>query len=170
MKLVLAGKFQTIGEFHSLNHTLLPTFISPAGLPVMLEDLSDLPTGPIVKISSGGYVTAALTSGNDLYVWGGRPGQSKLLEDLSGVPMPVDLNGEDIFDISVGMDHMIALSTERRLFLVGFGGNGQLGLAEKYLSEWTEVILPMESRKRIFSVHAGYKNSYVVVKDITEET
>jgi alpha-tubulin suppressor-like RCC1 family protein len=122
-----------------------------------------------VKISSGGYVTAALTLENDLYVWGGRLGQSKLLEELSGVPMPVDLTGEDFLDISVGMDHMIALSTQRRLFVVGAGGNGQLGLAEKNLGKWTEVILPLETGKRIFSVHAGYKNSFVVVEEFTKE-
>jgi len=52
---------------------------------------------------------------------------------------------------------------------VGSGGNGQLGLAEKYLSEWAEVILPLETGKRIFSVHAGYKNSFVVVEEFTEE-
>jgi alpha-tubulin suppressor-like RCC1 family protein len=138
---------------------------SSAATPCIVEDLSDLPTGSIVKISSGGYVTAALTSGNDLYVWGGRAGQPKLLDDLSGTPMPVDLDGEDVLDMSVGMDHMIALSTERRLYVVGSGDNGQLGVDEIQRNGWREVSLPLKPGMKIVSVYAGYKNSFLVVED-----
>ncbi|KAF8856482.1 RCC1/BLIP-II [Acephala macrosclerotiorum] len=140
---------------------------SPATIPCVVEDLLDLPTGTIRKISSGGYVTAALTEGNDLYVWGGRPGQAKLLEDLTGAPTPVDLDGQDVLDVAVSMNHMIALTTEGRLFVVGDGGNGQLGLDVTELAACREVSLPLTDNQRIISVHAGYKNSLVVVKDIT---
>lgn len=143
------------------------TLIRPAAIPGVVEDLLDLPTGPIQKVSSGGYVTAALTEGNDLYVWGGRPGQSKLLEDLTGAPTPVDINGEDVLDVAVGVNHMIALNIERKLFVVGDGSNGQLGLDEKQVAAWKEVTLPLKANQRIASVHAGYKNSLVIVEDIT---
>ncbi|KUJ18274.1 RCC1/BLIP-II protein [Mollisia scopiformis] len=139
----------------------------PAATPCTVEDLSDVPNGPIRKISSGGYVTAALTNGNDLYVWGGRPGQSKLLEDLTGAPMPLDLEGEDVLDVAVGVNHMLILTTERKLFVVGEGSNGQLGLDEKEVPTWKQVILPLKDSQRIASVHAGYKNSLVIVEEIT---
>jgi alpha-tubulin suppressor-like RCC1 family protein len=136
-------------------------------LPCIIEDLLDLPTGPIRKISSGGYVTAALTSGNDLYVWGGRAGQPTLLDQLSGTPEPVDLDGQDVLDIAVGADHILALTMERRLYVVGANKNGQLGLDVNELSKWREVTLPLEGRQ-IVSIHVGYKNSFLLVKNITQ--
>lgn len=139
---------------------------SPAQSPCIMEDLSELPTGPIKKISSGGYVTAALTSGNDLYLWGGRSGQPKLLEQLSGRPEPVDFEGQDFLDVAVGADHILALTTEHKLYAVGANKNGQLGLDTERLSEWKEIVLPLE-RKRIVTIHAGYKNSFLIVEDIT---
>ncbi|KAE8445478.1 hypothetical protein EG329_013368 [Mollisiaceae sp. DMI_Dod_QoI] len=138
-----------------------------AATPCVVEDLLDLPTGPIRKISSGGYVTAALTEGNDLYVWGGRPGQQMLLEELTAAPTPVDLDGQDVLDVAVGMNHMIALTTEGKLFVVGDGRKGQLGLVITELVAWREVSLPLKDNERITSVYAGYKNSLVIVEDIT---
>jgi alpha-tubulin suppressor-like RCC1 family protein len=129
-----------------------------------VEDLLDLPTGPIRKISSGGYVTAALTFGNDLYLWGGRPGQLKILEQLSGTPEPVDLDGQDVLDVAVGTDHILVLTTEHKLYVVGANRNGQLGLDLDQLSEWKEVALPLDG-KEIVSVHAGYKNSFLLLED-----
>lgn len=112
-------------------------------------------------------MTAALTEGNDLYVWGGRPGQTKLLEDLTGAPTPIDLDGQDVLDVAVSMNHMIALTSEGKLFVVGDGGNGQLGLDVKELAAWKEMTLPLKDNQRIIGVHVGYKNSLVVVEDIT---
>jgi alpha-tubulin suppressor-like RCC1 family protein len=108
-----------------------------------------------------------LTSGNDLYVWGGRPGQAKLLEQLSGTPEPVDLDGQDVVDVAVGANHMIALTTGHKLYVVGANGNGQLGLDMEEQSEWREVSLPLGEKQHIVNVYAGYKNSFVLVEDIT---
>lgn len=132
-----------------------------------MEDLAELPGGGIRKISSGGYVTAALTDDNDLYVWGGRAGQKAILEGLEGTPLPVDLDGEDVWDVAVGMNHIIALTVGRKLFVVGEGGHGQLGADVNELEEWNEVKLPLEEGQRILSVHAGYKNSFVLVENDT---
>jgi alpha-tubulin suppressor-like RCC1 family protein len=111
-------------------------------------------------------VTAALTSGNDLYVWGGRAGQPTL-HQLSGTPEPVDLDGQDVLDIAVGADHILALTMERKLYVVGANKNGQLGLDVNELSKWREVTLPLEGRQ-IVSIHVGYKNSFLLVKNITQ--
>ncbi len=148
-------------------HISLINPISPASRPCLVEDLLDLPTGRIRKISSGGYVTAALTEDNDLYVWGGRPRDTKFLEELTGTPLPVDLNGEDVLDVAIGMNHMIALSSKHKLFVVGNGGNGQLGLDIEELEEWKEISLPLIEGQQVVSVHAGYKNSFVLIESLT---
>jgi alpha-tubulin suppressor-like RCC1 family protein len=131
----------------------------------VIDDLSDLPD-QVIKISSGGYATAALTAGNDIYLWG-REGHPELTEPLSGSPTPLDLEGMDFLDVAVGMNHLIVLTTGRKVFVVGAGGNGQLGLKETELKEWREVCLPLKEGQRVVSVHAGYKNSFVVVEDTT---
>lgn len=123
----------------------------------------------MVKISSGGYITAALTSGNDIYIWG-RTGQPELSEPLSGSPTPLDLGGKDFLDVAVGMNHIVVLTTDCEVFIVGAGGNGQLGLGldVKELQDWVEVALPLnDDGQRAASVYAGYKNSFVLVEDVT---
>jgi hypothetical protein len=117
-------------------------------------------------VSSGGYVSAAITVGNDLYIWGGRPGQKKILEQLEGCPTPVDLEGLDVLDVGVGNNHILALTVDHRLFVVGAGGNGQLGMGAevKELGDWKEVVLPLQEGQQIVGVHAGYNNSFLMVQ------
>jgi alpha-tubulin suppressor-like RCC1 family protein len=140
---------------------------SPASKPSIVEELSELPD-KIVKISSGGYATAALTSGNDIYVWG-RQGYLELSEPLTGSPIPLDLEGLDFLDVAVGMNHIVLLTTERKVFVVGAGRNGQLGLGPdiRELKDWKQVRLPLKEKQRVANVHAGYKNSFLIVEDIT---
>lgn len=99
-------------------------------------------------------------------MWGGRPGQAKLLEDMEDYPTPVDLEGLDFLDVAVGDGHMLALSKNGRLFAVGACGNGQLGLGEsvKKAVDWKEVLLPLKEGQKISKVYAGYKNSFIVVE------
>ncbi|RDW62775.1 hypothetical protein BP5796_11077 [Coleophoma crateriformis] len=137
---------------------------SPPAKPHLVEDLLDLPSGPIVKISSGGYATAAVTEAHDLYVWGGRTGQSKLVEGLSGQPIPIDLDGRDFLDVAVGNDHMVALTTDHELFVVGAGGNGQLGTYLDKLEDWKEVKLNLGHGRRMTGIYAGYKTTFVLVE------
>lgn len=94
-----------------------------------------------------------------------------MLDEMEDYPTPVELEDLDFADVSVGDAHMLALSVEgRRLFVVGEVGSGQSGLGgdgEKggeEVSEWREVVLPLEKGRRISKVYAGYKNSFVVVK------
>lgn len=125
-----------------------------------------MPTGKIRKISSGGYVTAAITVGNDLYAWGGKPNEPKLLDKLEAYPEAVDVEGFDVLDVAVGDNHMLALTTDNRLFVIGLGGNGQLGLGapEEFLKSWKEVVLPLDKNRKMVKVYAGYKTSFVLVE------
>lgn len=86
------------------------------------------------------------------------------MEELSGVPTPIDLEGEDIEDVAVGNDHIITLTTTGKLFVVGSGSNGQLGLAKEKVESWKEVNIPLREGQRISKVHAGYRNSFVIVE------
>lgn len=146
-------------------------FTSPADKPCIVEDLLDLPSGPIRKISSGGYLTAAITAGNDLYIWGGRPGLPKLMDELEDMPAAVNVNEHDILDVGVGENHIIVLTTEHRLFVVGFNDRGQLGVGGsarfkdiKQREKWLEVKPALKKEQRIVGVHAGYKNSFLLVE------
>lgn len=138
---------------------------SAASEPCLVEDLLDLPTGKIHKLASGGYYTAALTSGNDIYLWGGRPGQPKILKDLEEFPTPVDVDGIDWVDVGVGQDHVIALSTEGQVWVLGENQQGQLGLGGVITrtEEWQRVNIDLGG-KQITKVYAGYKNSMLIVE------
>lgn len=132
--------------------------------PGLVEDLLDLPTGPVRKLSAGGYVLAALTFGNDLYVWGGRTGEESYLHGLSEAILPVDIHGHDILDVSVGDKHMIILTTDHRVFVSGDNHQGQLGLPHNQVYDWEDVPLAFYESQRVAGVHAGYKTSFLVVK------
>ena len=85
---------------------------------------------------------------------------------MEDYPTPVDLEGLDFLDVGVGDGHILALSTDGRLFVVGAGGNGQLGLGKntEAVAGWQEVILPLKDGQKISKVYAGYKNSFLVVE------
>lgn len=133
--------------------------------PSLVTGLLDLPTGPITKIAAGGYVVAALTSGNDLYVWG-HAGRA-VAAGLSGLeiaddPTPVVLEDRDIADIAVGEAHLVALATTGEVFVIGSNSNGQLGQpGTKSAETWTKLDL---GEKHVVAVAAGPRNSFSVVR------
>jgi len=90
-----------------------------AAQPGLVTDLQSLPTGPITKIASGGFVTAALTAGHDLYLWG-----IDEFSHLDGQPTPLDIRDLDILDVGVGDSHVIILTSDRRVLVIGKGENG----------------------------------------------
>ncbi|CAK7275212.1 hypothetical protein SEPCBS57363_006565 [Sporothrix epigloea] len=165
-----------------LGRTLLH---SPAHVPGRLTILDDLPTGPIVKLAAGGYVLAALTKGHDLYCWGGYPGQqSVVLESLVGEPAPVivsvtanalgadDVEEAEIVDVGVGDRHMIILTANGEVCVIGSNANGQLGLGREWedndrsdvLRTWKKVDDLSSGRGgRVTGVYAGSRTSFVVV-------
>lgn len=147
----------------SISETLLITSHS-ASQPGLVSDLQSLPTGPMTKIASGGYVTAALTAGHDLYLWG----VDEFLH-LDGKPTPLDLGDLDILDVGVGDSHVIILTSDRRVLVIGKGENGQLGMGEgvEELPEWKEVDLRLEAGWRPLQVIAGSRCSFVLVSNET---
>ncbi|KAJ0124947.1 hypothetical protein J7T55_006290 [Diaporthe amygdali] len=136
---------------------------SPADEPGLVTALQDLPTGPIAKISAGGYILAALTTGNDLYLWGGHPGRKTVPADITDEPTPIDIEEKDIVDVTVGETHIIVLTTEGDVFVIGENGNGQLGLPSKSEESWSRVELGLKDGRGVVGVQAGARNSFLLV-------
>ncbi|KAK3293476.1 regulator of chromosome condensation 1/beta-lactamase-inhibitor protein II [Chaetomium fimeti] len=143
-----------------------PTASSPAERPGLVSDLDDLPTGPITKIAAGGYVLAALTAGNDLYCWG-HAGRSTMLDDLSDDPNPVVIDDKDILDVAVGESHMLVLTTDAEVYVVGDNTNGQLGLpGTDSTTSWTRIDLAsvLGAGETVTGVVAGPRNSFLIAQ------
>lgn len=136
---------------------------SPADEPGLVTALQDLPTGPISKIAAGGYMLAALTTGNDLYLWGGHPGRKTVPADITDEPTPVDIEENDIADVAVGETHIIVLTTSGDVFVIGENGNGQLGLPSKSEESWVRVPLDLKDGRRVVGVESGARNSFLLV-------
>lgn len=165
MSLTLEGDVYTWGdERYGACLGREPSKDSPADEPGMVIALHDLPTGPIVKIAAGGYALAALTKGNDLYLWGGHPGRKTVPTDLSDEPAPVDIGDDDIADVAVGESHILIFTISGRLLAVGENTNGQLGSLGESVESWTLINLDLPVGSRIAHVVAGPRNSFVLVK------
>ncbi|KAI6381074.1 hypothetical protein MCOR25_001372 [Pyricularia grisea] len=142
---------------------------SPASLPGRVTDLDDLPTGKIIKIAAGGYTLAAITSGFDLYCWGGHPGRKQMIEGVSPSvgPVPVVVEDEsDVVDVAVGDSHAIVLTDKGDVFVTGENTNGQLGVRDSHTQSngvWIKVCLHLESECPT-RVAAGPKTSFVTTK------
>ncbi|KAI0472384.1 regulator of chromosome condensation 1/beta-lactamase-inhibitor protein II [Xylaria cf. heliscus] len=140
------------------------TTSSPAERPGLVEDLDNLPSGKIKKIAAGGYIVLALTEGHDLYGWGGHPAHRPIIDTLSCSPNLVDVEENDILDFSVGETHMIVLTTDGDVYIIGENTNGQLGVPSEGTPEWKKV--PLFSREEVVvGVKAGQRSSFVVTKN-----
>jgi len=147
-------------------NSLPTTKNSPANTPNLVTDLDDLPTGPITKLAAGGYLLAALTAGNDLYCWG-HAGRSPVLPDLSDTPTPVVIDDQDIADVAVGVAHMLVLTLDGDVYVIGDNSNGQLGLSGVSSTKtWTRLDLGsiLTAGQIVTGVAAGPRNSFLIVQ------
>ncbi|KAJ4405536.1 hypothetical protein N0V85_004663 [Neurospora sp. IMI 360204] len=164
----------------------------PAHYPSPVPLLSQLPTGPVRHLSIGptSSLLACLTAGNDLYVWGDPrrlpPSLQTLFfdqrqaddgwHDYNDGPVPVvitDTDGNEvdgIVDVAVGTEHMIALTDQGEVYVIGQNWCGQLGLGEEieYVMKWEKVPLSLddgvsETEKEIKAVAAGPWASFLIV-------
>lgn len=138
---------------------------SPAEKPGLVTALKDLPTGPISKLAAGGYMLAALTAGNDLYLWGGHPGRKTVPTDISEDPTPVVIDEQDVADVALGEAHIIVLTTGGKVYVIGQNSNGQLGLSLESTDSWMRVDLNLSKGKRAVGVAAGPRNSFIIIRE-----
>lgn len=149
--LMESGEVYSWGDprMQSLGRPIHGEGASSAGEPRSVTALGGL---KIVKVASGGWLSAALSDAGALYVWGAAaPGSQHsmkcLREEESGEVVLVEITRDgsdeplDIDNVDAGDHHMAVVTTDHRLFVVGNNSSGQLGLGseETFLENWTEV-------------------------------
>ena len=144
-----------------------PTPSSLAEKPCLVPFLGGI---PIRKIAVGGWIGAAVSEDNDLYIWGGQAGEAK---KVNALPRPsdgaevalVDINGgADVVDVGVGSGHILALTRDGKVWVTGEGEYGQLGTGTKAFEEdWVRVRGEWEGKGRVVEVDCGVWCSWVLV-------
>ena len=166
--LTLTGEVITFGS--ALHPQLLgrtPTPSHPANAPAPVPFFGGI---PIRKIAVGGWLAAALSEDNDLYVWGG---QASEVQKLDALPTPstgeevklVDIDGGmDVIDFGVGFGHFLALTKDGNLWAIGDGEHGQLGTGSKrFEKSWVKVSGEWEGKGEIVEVGCGMWSSWVII-------
>ena len=81
---------------------------------------------PIRKIAAGGWICTALSRDNDLYIWGGQPGNMSARidalpdwQDGEEVKLVNIDGGVNILDAAVGDGHVIVLTERRDVWVTG---------------------------------------------------
>ncbi len=166
------GEVYTWGDPRHSHLGRTPTTTSSAYTPCLVTFLGGV---PIKKVATEGWVTAAISKDNDLYVWGGRPGESERIGALPAVGQGskdeddeevklVDIDGgTDIVDVAVGEGHIVVLTAEGRVFATGRGVNGQLGTGQRYFADdWIEAV--SLQGKRVIGVECALWASFAIAK------
>lgn len=147
-----------------------PTKDAPAETPHPVSFLQGL---HIRKIAAGGWIYAAISQSDDLYMWGGQPGNDTD-ESISCLPnwsegegaKLVDVDGGiDVLDVAVGDGHVVALTEKGEVWVTGRGYEGQLGMGSEYLGfkqGWTRT--GGWGDRQVLGVGAGSLNSFVMVR------
>lgn len=136
-----------------------PSGKQEAAEPIVVDALGGI---RVVKVVSGGWVTAVVSEEQDAYIWGAKAPrrhddeeeksnggvENEMMaaidaslfeadEDVHVVNLPANEQGEisDVLDMAVGNGHVAVMTTDDRLFVCGEGRNGQLGLLAEETGE-----------------------------------
>ena len=144
-----------------------PTPSDPADVPSPVPFLGGI---PIRKIAVGGWLAAAVSIDNDLYIWGGQASQTK---KINALPIPsageevklVDIDGGvDVIDVGVGFGHIIALTSNRELWAIGEGDHGQSGTGcRSFKEDWVKVTGGWTANDRVIELGCGMWCSWIIV-------
>ncbi|KAI9849011.1 MAG: hypothetical protein M1837_005902 [Sclerophora amabilis] len=156
----------------------LPSASQPAASPHPIDHLGGI---NLRKVCSGGWISAALSDSDDLYIWGGRAGEEHRIQALpdvgSGEVTLVDLQGDDggmvdVVDVAVGAGHVLLLDGDGSVWGAGRNENGQLDRGagrQRFLEDWTRLDLNFDqkdktgAKRKVEGVHCGAWNSFVLV-------
>lgn len=142
---------------------------SPPDQPYQVTALVEL-DDPVIHISAGGYIVAALTKGGSIYAWGrdtkGVHRHEQVFPSMEGMPNYMEVDGDkDIIDFAVGDGHAIALSDDRCIYVRGDNTNGQLGLGRstQRLDSWQKLDFSPPDGYSVHSVAAGPRSTFILV-------
>ncbi|MGN0106776.1 MAG: RCC1-like domain-containing protein, partial [Hominilimicola sp.] len=129
----------------------------------------------IVAISAGGNMAAALDSNGHVWVWGANDsgklgaGSSETVLStpqrvLAGRSLSTTAYIENVIQISVGSDHMAALTNDGNVYTWGKNTYGQLG--EGTYGSTADKVVPVEADiHNVAKVYAGYNNTAAIKTD-----
>lgn len=150
---------------------------TPASIPHRIEYLSET---TITSIASGGYLTGAISSDGELYLWGqscpgtiGSLAIFKLTDDddadefVKCVELSIGGREAQVTHVAIGSGHVVVATEtkkgERAMFAAGQGECGQLGIGgtPQFVEEFTEV-RELRGRKVVEMRASGWSNWVVV--------
>ena len=109
----------------------------------------------IQKIATRGFLTAALTGDGELFLWGvTRPGGPQLAFLTGNGPVTLQNIGglvdETIVDVAVGDNHVVALTSDRRVFGIGERASREPGVVgqekDTFINSWEQISTPEGSK------------------------
>ena len=147
-----------------------PTTESPAEIPCQVDFLGGI---AIQKIEMNEWLGAALSTDQDLYIWGGRVGEVNRIDGLPGNGEDVMLvnidNEKDVTDFAIGMGHILVLTAEGAVWACGSNQYGQvkpLSRGAIFKRNWRRMKLRHWSDEKVVSLRAGGWGSWVNVEEI----
>ena len=180
----------------TLEAALSSSTSSTNGRSITPQDSGYINIPPADKVALGLNLGAAVTRNGALYVFSrgtARHNQAHIAELDDGttqhklcetfVPRlaSISKDANRFVDVAAGDDHLVALMSDGRVFTVGSGFQGALGIGEKqfhlddvepwhdaveFAEDWQEVALPVDialSGKKVVEVAAGYQSTMLVV-------
>jgi alpha-tubulin suppressor-like RCC1 family protein len=132
---------------------------------------------PVKKLAAAGWLAAAVSRDNELYIWGGSgPGGTRKISDLKRSEGELvalakvgavreEEDGVSVVDVAVGDRHVVALGENGSVFAVGEGTNGQLGTGRvDFAEEWVECTFEGHDKPgKAVGVYCGPRNTFVLV-------
>ena len=145
-----------------------PTPDSPAEVPCPIEQLGGI---SIQKTVMDQWLGGALSIERDLYIWGGRAGETVRINALPEHEEDVMLadidDGADIVDVSLGMGHILALTAEGTVWACGDNKYGQIGLEPRdqgFAPHWSQVDVPGSHDGTFVSISVGGWGSWITAE------
>lgn len=118
----------------------------------------------IKKISSYGMYTVGLSNSGNLYVWG----NSKIATagiDLKNIPE--EIRNANIVDIAAGVDHVVAIGDDGKVYAWGLKNLGQYGTEGSDVKMPEELINGKLEINNYKKVECGYQTTAIVMNDGT---
>lgn len=164
------GEVLTFGSaLHTQGLGRVPSHETPACQPGPLTFLGGI---VIRKIATCGWIGAALSYDNDLYIWGAQVGTKPRIQALPNSldderVRLVDVDdGVDITDVGIGENHLIVLTAKGEVWTSGSNRYGQLGIGSTadFESQWVRVDLGELEGRQVTQVGAGFWSSWFLLE------